>query len=701
MRLLLINPRFPESFWSSKWALSEILPGKRAVSPPLGLATLAALCPPHWRVEIVDENVEPIPLEPQADIVGICGMGVQFPRQKELLEYYRKRGHYVLAGGSYASLCPEQYESLADTVVAGEAEYIFKQFCEDFERGEAKPLNHETGTVALTDSPTPRFDLLKIDRYSYAALQFSRGCPFRCEFCDIIVMFGRKPRVKSLEQVGRELDELRRLNARSAFFVDDNLIGNLPAAKKLLQFLKEYQEKHQYWFSFGTEASLNMAQHRDLLELFRRANFGWVFIGIESTDPDSLKETLKTQNLHEDILTSIRRIYSYGIEVLAGFIIGFDHDTLDTFEQQYQFITDAGIQSAMIGLLTAMPKTPLYDRLKQDGRLSTLENANDNTRPSTNVIPKLMPYNAMVDGYLALYRRLLQDREIALRITNKLRHLATPTYRSGYSARQAAGILWRLIWKGILPGGPRRVWHFVRAFPILRPSVAPTVVSDWIVALSMREFAERRLAPHTTQAAMVEGHAESVRAAIEPYLTEGKVMLSLRSGDAPHLSVRVCALLDAAFFRRAAPRLEDFLEHQHASVTLRIDAFEVRELRPFQKLLRRLSRYGDRVSIVIDERLRPLVPVDSSVFDVVLAERGGPSRRDAAEKHPPPAPELRFDRASHLRPLLQPSLPARAARSPAASSDAPISVVVLRPRGAGAPLTSGVERPLSDRSNVS
>ena len=321
----------------------------------------------------------------------------------------------------------------------------------------------------------------------------------RCEFCDIIVMFGRKPRMKSLEQVERELDELRRFGVRSAFFVDDNLIGNLPVAKKLLQFLKEYQERHDYRFSFGTEASLNMAQHSDLLELFRAANFGWVFIGIESTDPASLQETLKTQNLHEDILVSVRRIYSHGIEVLAGFIIGFDHDTLESFEQQYQFITDAGIQSAMIGLLTALPKTPLYDRLKREGRLNTLDDVNDMTRPATNVIPKNMDYEAMVDGYLALYRRLLQDREIANRIRNKLRHLAPTKYRTSYSASQALGILWRVIRKGILSGGPRRIWHFLRTLPFLKPRFFSIVISEWVVALSMREFAERRLAPGMAQ----------------------------------------------------------------------------------------------------------------------------------------------------------------------------------------------------------
>ncbi|MEJ2646218.1 MAG: cobalamin-dependent protein, partial [Gammaproteobacteria bacterium] len=237
VRILLINPRFRESFWSFRWSLERILPGKRAINPPLGLATLAALCPAHWDVTIVDENVETIPLAPQADIIGVCGMAAQFDRQEELLRYYRARGYYVVAGGSHASMCPERFEPLADSVIAGEAEYIWPAFCADFERGDPRPLYRETGVVKLTDSPPPRYDLLRLEQYTTVSLQFSRGCPYRCEFCDIIVMFGRKPRTKSPEQVGRELDLLRELGVRSVFFVDDNLIGNKKAAGALLEFL--------------------------------------------------------------------------------------------------------------------------------------------------------------------------------------------------------------------------------------------------------------------------------------------------------------------------------------------------------------------------------------------------------------------------------------------------------------------------------
>ncbi|MGC2519474.1 MAG: radical SAM protein, partial [Burkholderiales bacterium] len=491
MRLLLINPRYPESFWSFKWAVESVLPGKRAVNPPLGLATLAALCPPHWQVEIVDENVEPIPLEPDADLIGVCGMGAQSARQKTLLDFYRGRGRYVVAGGSYASLCPEFYLDHADSVVAGEAEYLWPAFCRDFENGAAKALYRETGVVALADSPTPRFDLLKLERYSTITLQFSRGCPFLCEFCDIIVMFGRKPRHKTLAQVGRELDALRRHGVRNAFFVDDNLIGNRAVAIELLRYLRDYQAAHHYRFNFGTEVSLNLAQDAELLDLFPAANFNWVFVGIESADPETLKASRKMQNTRESPLVSVRKIYARGIDVLAGFIVGFDRDTEATFEAQHDFILESGIQAAMIGLLTALPRTPLYERLQREGRLRRDVAPGDNTKLGTNVVPRSMSYEAMIEGYRRLYTRLVSDAGIAGRIRNKMRYMSNPVYVGEYSAATQAGILARLLVNGILRGGASRVLHFLRSVPWRAPKKFPLVVVDWIAGLAMRDYVDR------------------------------------------------------------------------------------------------------------------------------------------------------------------------------------------------------------------
>jgi radical SAM superfamily enzyme YgiQ (UPF0313 family) len=621
MRLLLINPKFPDSFWSFKWAVSEVLPNKRTTNPPLGLATLAALCPSDWEVEIIDENVEPVPLEPNADLIGICGMGVQFPRQSELLTYYRSRGHKVVAGGSYASLCPENYEGIADFVIAGEAEHIWKQFCTDYQMGIPQTLYKETGTVELVDSPTPRFDLLKLDRYSSVTLQFSRGCPYRCEFCDIIVMFGRKPRVKPLEQVGLELDALRKQGVVRVFFVDDNLIGNRPACKKLLQFLKEYQDKHNYRFSFGTEASLNMAADTELLKLFRDAGFGWVFIGIESPDPASLKETLKTQNMNQDILGSIAKIYSFGIEVLAGFIIGFDNDTIETFEAQYTFITASGIQAAMVGLLHALPKTPLYERLEKAGRLRPFEHDQDNSKLGTNVLPLQMDYDAMVDGYRTLYQRLTTDENIALRMRNKIRQMGPPVFTGGFTQREGLAILGRLFFKGIVPGGISRIALFLGTFPLRRPELLALWVSDWITGLSMQGYVKQHFAAANADQGVIERRVAAVRRALAGYLEAGKVTLSFRQ---PDLALSMKALVDGRFFQRAAPGLERLLKHTRARLTLRIDALPAQQQEHLSLMLSRLARYGDRVSIIVDEKVRSLIRIDSSVFNLVLA---GPEER--------------------------------------------------------------------------
>jgi radical SAM superfamily enzyme YgiQ (UPF0313 family) len=620
VRLLLINPRFPESFWSFKWALDRTLTGKRAVNPPLGLATLAALTPPDWDITIVDENIESLPLAPRADLIGVCGMGVQFNRQKELLAFYRGRGYFAVAGGSYASLCPEAYESLADAVVAGEAEYIWKEFCRDFERGEPKRLYHETGVVDLTDSPVPRFDLLQVDKYQSMSLQFSRGCPFQCEFCDIIVMFGRKPRTKTVEQVGRELDLLRRLGARNVFFVDDNLIGNKRTAKELLRFLREYQARHDYRFHFGTEASLNLAHDQELLELFPAAGMEWVFIGIESPDEASLKEAQKFQNTRQDILSSVRTVYAHGIDILAGFIVGFDHDTVQTFDRQHDFIVQSGIQASMIGLLTAAPKTPLYARLQNEGRIIEGANSADNTKLATNVMPKGMSMEELVTGYQRLHQRLFADAGIAARVRNKLRHLRHPA-GNRHSPGESLAILRRLFVHGVLPGGPRRVVKFLGSLPLLRPRLIAQTVEDWIVGLAMRDYVDRHFQTVTQPSSgVVPTYLPALERALRRYREAGALELSLNRvrNRAEELSLRLRGRLDRAFFARAARHLERALRESSSCVALHIDALNEAQLPHLERLLKRLSRYGDRIRITVHEKLQGVVQVDSSVFHLSL-----------------------------------------------------------------------------------
>jgi radical SAM superfamily enzyme YgiQ (UPF0313 family) len=623
VKLLLINPKFPESFWSYKWALDNYLPGKRTLNPPLGLATLAALCPTDWDIEIVDENTETVPLQPEADIVGVCGMAVQHARQKELLAFYKHKGYFVVAGGSYASLCPEAFESLADSVVSGEAEYIWPEFCRDYMAGKPQALYHETGTVSLSDSPTPRFDLLDLDKYQAVSLQFSRGCPFRCEFCDIIVMFGRKPRTKSPEQVGRELDELRARNVRSVFFVDDNLIGNRPRAKELLRFIADYQRKHNYTFRLGTEASINLARDKELLALFREANFQWVFIGIESPDEESLKETKKMQNVNQDLLASVHAMHAHKIDVLGGFIIGFDNDTTEVFEKQYQFITKSGIQSAMIGLLTAVPKTPLYERLEAEGRLVAGEHVSDNSKLKTNVIPKGMTYDEMVDGYRALHFRLFSDRGIADRIKNKTRFMAHhfPIQGTIYTPKETVQLSIRFFIRTVMGGGPKRMYHFLRTIPFAKPKLFPMVVSDWVVGLSMKSYMDRHFVQeYREDTRRVMRHVERMKETFRHHRHEGALGVSAResANAAAAVWISMKGRLEPRSFKSITAQVEHLMQNTRSSVTFQIAGFNREQHPQLARLLKRLSRYGDRIHFHMDENSRKVITIDSSVFNLGL-----------------------------------------------------------------------------------
>jgi radical SAM superfamily enzyme YgiQ (UPF0313 family) len=498
MRLLLIQPKLPESFWSFSWAFREIARDKRAPISPLGLATVAALTPPAWNVTILDENVEQIDWDAPADVVGVCGMAVQYPRQREIAERFRACGCHVVAGGSYASLCPEEYADVADTVVAGEAEYVWPRFCADFEKGCPAPLYRETGTVDMTDSPVPRHDLLKLHLYQSVAVQFSRGCPFRCEFCDIIVTFGRKPRAKSLAQVGRELDLLRSHGVRNVFFIDDNLIGHLPRCRELLHFLDEYQTRHRYRFTFGAETSANVATAPGLLTALRRANFQWVFIGLETPSREALVETRKVQNTRVDALETLRAVYAHGIDVYGSFVVGFDADDPTIFDRQFEFIVQSGILVASVALLIALPKTPLFDRLKRDGRLRPTAGDRHrlwNNLIATNVVPLRMSEEELIAGFRDLIRRLADDAVIAQRVRNNLQYLGQRPRPFRLSMWRTGLYLARFVLRGLLPGGPRRWALFALSLgPALRkPRLLPFVVHNWTCGLAIQAFVREHL----------------------------------------------------------------------------------------------------------------------------------------------------------------------------------------------------------------
>ena len=402
LRICLINPKFEPSYWGFEYAL-PLYPGNKRSSMITGaLPCLAGLVSDH-EVRLVDENVEDIPWNEieSFDIVGVTGMIVQKDRMRQILERLRPMDVLKVVGGAYASVNEGFFNGLCDVLFSGEADETWPEFVRCVAEGKNYDnLYKQAQPTDMTRVPQSRFDLLKVDRYASGALQFSRGCPFQCEFCDIIVTFGRRPRTKRPEQVMEELDQMRRVGFFSCFIVDDNFIGNKKAAKELLRMIIPWQQEHGYPLRLTTEASINLADDAELLELLYQANFRSVFIGIETPREASLKETKKYQNTKGDSLEAkLARIRNAGLEVSAGFIVGFDNDDRTIFEDQFRFIQDNGILLAMVGMLSAVPKTPLYERLEKDGRLRLDD-------PNCNIVPKQMTPAELQQGYWQLLKRL-------------------------------------------------------------------------------------------------------------------------------------------------------------------------------------------------------------------------------------------------------------------------------------------------------
>src|SRR5947209_3884996 len=422
MKVLFVYPEFPDTYWSFRHALK--FEGRRSAFPPLGLLTVSAMLPKEWERRLVDMNVRRLKeadIE-WADIVFASAMIVQKDSLERVVEMCKARGKRIVVGGPYVSTSAEHLPD-ADHIFVGEAETTLPEFVRDLESGSARRIYQAPERPALSATPVPDFRLAELSRYSAMSVQYSRGCPFNCEFCDIIEIYGRVPRTKSNQQMLSELDALRELGWRGlVFIVDDNFIGNKRNVKRLLPELVEWSERHGRPFSFITEASVNLAEDDALLEMMQRANFRRVFLGIETPVEESLKEAQKGQNTRRDLLESVKKIQSYGMEVMAGFIVGFDSDPEDIFERQIDFIRESAIPLAMVGLLTALPDTQLWRRLAREGRLLK-ESTGNNTDGSLNFIPR-MESARLIEGYQRILRTIYSPAEYYQRALDCLSRLA-------------------------------------------------------------------------------------------------------------------------------------------------------------------------------------------------------------------------------------------------------------------------------------
>lgn len=398
MRVLLVYPSYPESFWSFKLALQFI--GAKAAHPPLALLTVAALLPNEWEKRLIDLNVTKLSdTDLQwADYVMISAMAIQKPSVMQIIGRCKEHGVKVVAGGPLFTMEPEAFPQV-DHLVLNEGEVTIPAFLADLSLGRPEHVYTTDRLPELIGTPLPRWELINMKHYGSMSIQYSRGCPYDCEFCDITTLFGRKPRLKSTDQFIGELDELYHHGWRgTVFIVDDNFIGNKARIKtEVLPAMIEWMHAHKSPFWFTTEASINLADDEELMVMMHQAGFNAVFVGIETPSEESLAECNKYNNMHRDLISSVKRMQNHGLQVSGGFIVGFDSDTPSIFERQINFIQQSGIVTAMVGLLHAPTGTRLFERLKREKRLVGGFSGN-NTDLAINFIPK-MNLDKLIEGY--------------------------------------------------------------------------------------------------------------------------------------------------------------------------------------------------------------------------------------------------------------------------------------------------------------
>lgn len=494
MKALLIYPEYPKTYWSFHYALKFI--SKKAGFPPLGLITIGAMLPGDWEKRLIDMNVSGLGDSDLrwADYVFISAMAVQRASAREVIDRCRRLGVRTVAGGPLFTCSSEDFDDV-DHLLLNEGELTLPPFLKDLEEGRARHVYGSDGWADLAATPVPLWELVDISKYATMNIQYSRGCPFNCDFCNVTSLFGHTPRTKSAKQVLSELEAIRSRGWRGGvFFVDDNFIGNKKRLKEeILPALIAWMDDHRHPFSFITEASINLSDDAELMDLMVKAGFDTVFIGIETVNEDSLLECNKMQNKNRDMIACVRTIQKHGLQVQGGFIVGFDSDGPDLFGKMVSFIQESGIVSAMVGLLNAPKGTKLYKRLEGEGRL-TEGFTGDNTDASLNFVPK-MSSGELIKGYRDIVDTIYSPKHYYRRVITFLKEFRPA--RTGARHIEPGSIL-AFVKSNILLGviGRERLYYWKLVFWSLfrRPGLFPLAITFTIYGFHFRKIYEDHLA---------------------------------------------------------------------------------------------------------------------------------------------------------------------------------------------------------------
>jgi len=492
MRVLLICPEYPDTYWSFRYALKFI--SKKAVNPPLGLLTIAAMLPPHWEKKVVDLNVNSLREKDilEADYVLISAMSVQSESVSRVIDVCKTHGTKIIAGGPMFTGDPDSYLHL-DHLILNEAEITLPQFLSDLEKGSPRQVYGTEEYADLSLSPPPDFSLIDASAYAQLNLQYSRGCPFDCEFCEITSLLGRKVRTKSSNQILGELENIYQTGFRgNLFMVDDNFIGNRRKLKMdLLPAMSRWNEQHGSPFTFTTEASIDLADDPELMQKMVGAGFEKVFVGIETVEQESLAECNKVHNMDRDLTESVHKIQLAGIEVTAGFIVGFDSDTPGIFQRQIKFIQQTGILTAMVGLLNAPNRTRLYERLRKEGRISDGFDGN-NTNDSMNFIP-IMDREKLLAGFKSINQTIYSGKVYYERITQYLKRFQPGVKASRRRTREQITALVRSVFYiGILSRDRIHFWKLFVWSLFRKPKLFPLAITYSIYGYHFRKVYQIR-----------------------------------------------------------------------------------------------------------------------------------------------------------------------------------------------------------------